>query len=536
MDAPTSDDPLTPGVVHLTVDGRPVEVADDGGTLLDALRGPLGNRSVNDGCSPQGQCGCCTVLVDGQPRVSCVTPLRRVAGRSVTTLDGLPAGDADRWAEAFCATGGSQCGFCTPGIILRFAGLEDSTSDGTPPDRDRAARALHAHLCRCTGWQTVLDAWEVAVGIRTPDRDPSAEPVDRDASARRATLEGRSPQTVGPEVALGRGGFAADTAPADALIAVPGDGPVDDPGNWVVSDTLAGARRAAGKVQGRRTTADVVPPLETPAGYWAGVLRTAWVEPAPLETDAVWCVPGGEPVGPLANGGAFGAKVESLLPAIARSLADTHGRPVLVSPSREDTVRSGPKRPPVAGGASADGSGILRVVRTPGIVEAVAAVAPGLDVVEVDVAGPPTTASARAAGWAEAVVLLTGAGALTPGQPVVSPEGAEASATVDHDGIRVTIRCGDPLDEVVLRSYCIGAAHMAWSWITSEGLSVDGDGVVHDLTIRSFGIVRATETPPITVEVEVDEGPPINGSDAVFAAVAAATWVHRDCPGDLPTG
>jgi len=118
----------------------------------------------------------------------------------------------------------------------------------------------------------------------------------------------------------------------------------------------------------------------------------------------------------------------------------------------------------------------------------------------------------------------------------VSPAGAEAVATVDDDGIRVVVRCGDPLDEVVLRSYCIGAAHMAWSWITSEGLSVDGDGVVHDLTIRSFGIVRATETPPVVVEVLPDDGTPINGSDAVFAAVAAATWCHRGCPPDLPTG
>jgi len=551
MDTPTLEDPLDRGAVRLTVDGQPVEVADDGQTLLDALRGPVGNRSVKDGCSPQGQCGCCTVLVDGQPRVSCVTPLRRVAGRSITTLDGLPEGDGERWADAFCATGGSQCGFCTPGIIMRFAGLEGSVpddlpidhslgdralSDQAPPDRDRAARALHAHLCRCTGWQTVLDAWEVGVGIRTLDGISSGEPVDRDASARRATLEGRSPQKVGPEVALGRGGFATDTAPVEALVAVPGDGPVDDPGSWVVADTLAAARREAGKVQGRRTTADVVPPLEAPAGNWASVLRTAWVEPSPLETDAAWCMPGSEPVGPLANGGAFGAKVDSPLPAVARLLADAHGSTVLVAPSREDTVRFGPKRPPVAGGALVDGTGILRVVRTSGIVEAVAAVAPGLDVVEVDVVGPPTSPNVRAAGWAEAVVLLTGAGAMTPGQPVVSPAGAEAVATVDDDGIRVIVRCGDPLDEVVLRSYCIGAAHMAWSWITSEGLSVDGDGVVHDLTIRSFGIVRATETPPVVVEVLPDDGTPINGSDAVFAAVAAATWCHRGCPPDLPTG
>ena len=534
--------------MHLTVDGQPVELVDVGGTLLDALRGPLNRRSVKDGCSPQGQCGCCTVLVDGQPRVSCVTPLRRVSGRSVTTLEGLSDGDVQRWSEAFCATGGSQCGFCTPGIILRFVGLEGSTvsqfadnhfSDNeVPPDRDRAARALHAHLCRCTGWQTVLDAWEVAVGIAPIPVSNQSEwaPPDGKASDRRATLEGRSLQTVGPEVPLGRGGFAADTAPLDALVAVPGDGPLDDPGSWVVADTLAEARRTAGKVQGRRTTAEVVPPIDLPDGDWDAVLRTVWVEPAPLETDAAWCLPAGEPVGPLANGGAFGAKVDSSLPAVARALADAHGSPVLVAPSREDIVRFGVKRPPVAGGASADGTGVLRVARTPRIAEAVVAVAPGLDVVEVEVVGPPTSAAVRAAGWAEAVVLLTGAGALVSGQPVVSPDGAEATAIVDDDGIRVTVRCGDPINEVVLRSYCIGAAHMAWSWITAEGLSVDATGTVHDLTVRSFGIVRATETPPITVEVLADSGRSVNGSDAVFAAVAAATWVHRGSLPDLPTG
>ena len=511
-----------PDVLSLVVDGVQVTVPDDDGTLLDLLRDRLGNRSVKDGCSPQGQCGCCTVLVDGQPRVSCVTPARRMAGRTVTTLEGLDPAELTAWADAFCTTGGSQCGFCTPGIVVRFAGLRASAHEGSPPDRDRAARSLHAHLCRCTGWQTVLEAWD-AYGTA-----PTGT-AGNGASGRRAALEGRTPQVVGPEVALGRGGFAADTAPEGSLVAVP-----DGDGGWVVGATPAEARLSAGRVQGRRTTAGAVPPLEAPGGDWEAVLRTPWVEPAYLETDAAWCEPGGRPCSPLANGGAFGAKLESVAPAAARELADEHGRPVLVVLSREDTVRMGAKRPPVAGGARADGTGVLRVVRTPGIVEAVAAVAPGLVVEEVDVAGPPTSSSIRAAGWAEAVVLLTGAGAVDG--PVVSPDGASATAAVGDDGISVTVRCGDPLDATVLRSYCVGAAHMAWSWITSEALSVDGDGTVHDLTVRSFGVVRATDTPTISVVIEDDDSEPVNGSDAVFAAVAAATWCHRGRPHELPTG
>src|SRR6185295_9548318 len=99
-------------------------------SLLDVLRDRLGLTSAKDGCSPQGQCGCCTVLVDGAPRVSCVTPARRVAGRAVTTPTGLGAAVRDRWAAALCATGGSQCGFCTPGIVVRLAALEAKAPAG----------------------------------------------------------------------------------------------------------------------------------------------------------------------------------------------------------------------------------------------------------------------------------------------------------------------------------------------------------------------------------------------------------------------
>ena len=97
---------------------------------------------------------------------------------------------------------------------------------------------------------------------------------------------------------LGRGGFADDTAPADALIAVPmaeGDG-------WAVAATRAEALRLAGKVQGRRTTEEFSAPIELPSGDFDRTLRTTWVEPAYLETDASWCVPGGEPSSPLSEG------------------------------------------------------------------------------------------------------------------------------------------------------------------------------------------------------------------------------------------
>jgi CO/xanthine dehydrogenase Mo-binding subunit len=263
-------------------------------------------------------------------------------------------------------------------------------------------------------------------------------------------------------------------------------------------------------------------------------LQTTWVEPAYLEPDASWCAPGGEPASPLANGGAFGGKADSEVCAVAQRLATEHGRAVRVLHTREDVVRLGPKRPPIAAGLRADGTGVVRVARTPGIAGAIASAAPGFVVEEVDVAGPPTSAALRGAGWAEAAILLASLRAAP--DTVTSPAGATASAIIDDAGVHVRVRCGDPVDEIALRSYVTGAAHMALGWVRSEGLAVDAGGNPLDLTIRSFGILRAQDVPPITIEVEPDEGPPVSGSDAVFAAVAAAAWRTAGHPSRWPVG
>ena len=538
-----SADPL----IRLRVDGADVEVPDDELSLLDVLRERLQLRTPKDGCSPQGQCGCCTVWVDGAPRVSCVTPIRRLAGREVTTVEGLPPELRQRWADAFTEVGASQCGFCTPGIIMRLAALGGPGHDGARAVPEaKVHQALLAHLCRCTGWQTVVEAAHLAFegsgGIDTPPRDLVA-------AARRAAIEGRSPQRVGPEVALGAGSFADDTAPVDAAVALS-----DGSGGFVVADTAAEARSQSHKVQGRRTTIELSHPVVVPPGSWMLTLQTTWVEPAYVEPDASWCLPGGQPASPCANGGAFGGKRHSPLPEVARRLSTEHQRPVRALWSREDVVRLGPKRPPVAAGMAADGSGILRVgVSGDGphawweeLERAVAAVAPGLSVEPFPVVGPPVSGDPRGAGWAEAAVLAACAsivGSSGPGPhrdvpvEVVAPDGGRAAATWgSDDAVTVSVSAGEVLDDVTLRSYCIGAVHQALGWVRSEGIAVDGEGAVHDLTIRSFGIIPARSVPSVTVTIDRDGGgEPVNGSDAVFAATAAACWLADGLTPRWPT-
>ena len=157
--------------VSLTVNGREVSVDPSHPHLLSALRDELDVTSPKDGCSPSGQCGCCTVLIDGKPVVSCQQPLTKVAGKSIVTLEGLPTEERDRYARAFAACGGLQCGFCIPGILMRAKGQIDKK--GSALTREDMSRHLGANLCRCTGYVKVLDAIEAiakgtSVSLTTP--------------------------------------------------------------------------------------------------------------------------------------------------------------------------------------------------------------------------------------------------------------------------------------------------------------------------------------------------------------------------------
>jgi aldehyde oxidoreductase len=152
--APTDEG--TTDHVAFVLNGVPVAVGSHHPHLLAALREELDVTSPKDGCSPSGQCGCCTVHVDGKAVVSCQQPLAKVAGRTVVTLEGVDADERRRYADAFAACGGLQCGFCIPGIVMRAKAQIDKK--GAELRRDDMARHLGAHLCRCTGYVKVLDA------------------------------------------------------------------------------------------------------------------------------------------------------------------------------------------------------------------------------------------------------------------------------------------------------------------------------------------------------------------------------------------
>ncbi|NIA25665.1 MAG: molybdopterin-dependent oxidoreductase [Gammaproteobacteria bacterium] len=190
-------------MVGFELNGATVEVRDDHPHLLAALREELGVTSPKDGCSPSGQCGACTVLVDGKARVSCQLQPEKVAGRSVTTLEGLDPDERTRFADAFAAHGATQCGFCTPGIIMRSKALIDKK--GSALSRDDLRRHLGANLCRCTGYIKIFDAIEAVARGEEP-----VVVAPRGLGSVRIKYEAR-------ELALGERGYVDDMRMAGLL-------------------------------------------------------------------------------------------------------------------------------------------------------------------------------------------------------------------------------------------------------------------------------------------------------------------------------
>ncbi|MFO7586969.1 MAG: (2Fe-2S)-binding protein [Gemmatimonadota bacterium] len=168
-------------IVTLRVNGDLHELGVPGHwTLLEALRYGLGLTGSKQGCD-KGDCGACTVLLDGEAVLSCLLPVPEAEGRDVRTVEGLAGpGGLHPLQEAFDITGAAQCGFCTPGILCAGAQL---LAEGGVPDRAAIEEALSGNLCRCTGYTKIFEAVELAARAMREGRSP-AELVAAEREAR----------------------------------------------------------------------------------------------------------------------------------------------------------------------------------------------------------------------------------------------------------------------------------------------------------------------------------------------------------------
>jgi aerobic-type carbon monoxide dehydrogenase small subunit (CoxS/CutS family) len=158
--------------ISFELNGWPVSAEVRGAEpLLHLLRNTLGFRGTKEGCG-QGECGACTVLVDGDPVNACLFPAAEIAGRQVTTIEGLagPHGELSPVQQAFVEQGGIQCGFCSPGMILSAHALLSHHPD---PTDEQIREALLGNLCRCTGYVQIIQAVRHAAAQLRAGRGPT---------------------------------------------------------------------------------------------------------------------------------------------------------------------------------------------------------------------------------------------------------------------------------------------------------------------------------------------------------------------------
>ncbi len=224
--------------------------------FLDALRETFKIKSVKSGCSPQRECGACLMLFDGQPKLACAVRSEQVRGRKITTLEGVSDNERRLYADAFQAAAGLQCGFCTPGLVLRIKWITDQ---GERLSRAEMAKLLDGHLCRCTGYVKILDAIELIQEAKSGGAWPK---VIEDGGVGKRLKRYQS-----AELALGARPFVADVdAPGmlyGALVLSP------HARARVIRIDVAKARAAPG-VAAVATAADV------PGDRWVGQIYPDW--------------------------------------------------------------------------------------------------------------------------------------------------------------------------------------------------------------------------------------------------------------------
>src|SRR5205823_3594667 len=163
-----------PGRVRFTVNGNPIEAeGDPNSSLLSVLREYFSCLSLKNGCEPQASCGCCLLLIDGKPRLSCTMQTSQFAGKHLQMLEGLPEEIRKSLADSFVQCGGVQCGFCIPGMaMLCYATCQENPN----PSREQIAFDLRGHLWRCTGYVKIFDAIDQ---FASRQRGEFVEPVEQ---------------------------------------------------------------------------------------------------------------------------------------------------------------------------------------------------------------------------------------------------------------------------------------------------------------------------------------------------------------------
>ncbi|ALO16343.1 Aldehyde oxidoreductase [Salinivirga cyanobacteriivorans] len=172
---------------------------DESQSLLSHLRNDLNITTLKDGCSGQGTCGACTVEINGKARLACRTKMKSIENDEVNTIEGLPEQFKTVISKAFAERGSVQCGFCSPGMIMRAKSLYNTN---TKPSRDEIFKAISPNICRCTGYVKIVDAIEEAFAILRDEQPKKYE--------KSATIGGRYPKYQSEETALGFRDFVDD--------------------------------------------------------------------------------------------------------------------------------------------------------------------------------------------------------------------------------------------------------------------------------------------------------------------------------------
>lgn len=199
--------------ISFTLNGEPATVdVDPARPLLDVLRVDLGMTGTKQGCDHEGECGACTVLLGGNAVRSCLTPVAKVAGRDVVTIEGLsPDGGLHPLQQAFVELGAVQCGYCTPGMLLAAKALVDREP---APSRQQIQEALAGNLCRCTGYQRIVDAVELAAARLRDDSESQGEATGTEAasgaSGERPPIGGDTTRVDSVDKVTGRARYVED--------------------------------------------------------------------------------------------------------------------------------------------------------------------------------------------------------------------------------------------------------------------------------------------------------------------------------------